>query len=87
MKKQSYIALINSKVSGIPCLIGVNTYWRNLPWKGSAHLCDSDVDFWGDYDIDYDILDRKGYKADWLVRKMSQADRYNVEAEISNYFD
>ena len=44
--------------------------------------CDSDWDCYGYTEIEFNVLDRKGYKAAWLERKMTQEDRERIELEI-----
>jgi len=68
------------KISGVPCQIEVSCSGQE-PFKGPAHLCDSDHDFYGHLDIEYVILDRKGYVADWLCRKLTQDAIAGIEEE------
>ncbi len=72
-----------SSVSGIPCGIHIDTYHPVSPFKGSPFLCDSDWDFHGYTDIEYTILDRKGYSAAWLERKLSPVDNERILEEIT----
>ena len=82
--KTHYIAEIEHRVCGIPCLIGVTHYDRV---KGSySYNAPSDLDYYGYSESEWEILDRKGYKAAWLERKMTDYDRDNVEEAISGHF-
>ena len=45
-------------------------------------MCDSDWDCYGYTDIEFDVLDRKGYKAPWLKRKLTDSDRERIETEL-----
>ena len=78
----AYIAEIETRVCGIPCKIGVKSFEQQAPWSGSAHNCPSSDDFYGWYSTDYDILDRRGNRAEWLERKMSKQDHEEVEQKI-----
>ena len=85
MKKDlsKYIALVEFRIQGIPCLLGVVDYSKV---KGSySYNADSDWDYHGYIDCDYEILDRKGYPAAWLERKgHDEGDAYTA---IEEYFD
>lgn len=79
-----YKAEISTTIAGIPCLIGVSLYNN---FKGSydrrAH---SDLDYYGYTESEWDVLDRRGRKADWLQRKLTKNDVYRIEEEIAQYF-
>lgn len=67
-------------VAGIPCIIAV-TYFHNTPaWSGSAHTCPSSDDYYGYTELEYDVLDRKGYKAAWLEKKVTPDDDTEIRA-------
>lgn len=83
----SYLAKVESKISGIPCLIGVMTYANVKPWKGSAHSCPSDLDYYGYCEMEYDVLDRKGYMANWLSKKITDYDIERIEEAVHNHFN
>ena len=82
--KSQYIAKIPSTVAGIPCLIGVMTYDSVA---GDSRCTDSDYDFNGYTDIDFEILDRKGYSAAWLEKKVTSSVKDQIEDTIHAYFD
>ena len=86
MNKTEYIEKIPFTLHGIPCLIGVLEYDYQPPSKRSAHLCDSDWDYYGYEEMDYEILDRKGYYAKWLERKINNSDRSDIETAVSEFF-
>ena len=73
---------IESKVSGIPCLIHVNSVSGKKPFSGSAFNCDSSDDYYGYSDVEFTVLDRKGYKAPWLEKKLTQQDISRIEDQI-----
>ena len=81
----SYIAEIEHRVAGIPCLIGV-THYECV--RGSySYNADSDMDFYGYIEAEWDILDRRGRKAPWLERKATSKDIDSIEEAISTALD
>ena len=76
----SYIAEIESRVAGIPCLIGVSHF---VCVRGSYSYNEaSDMDYYGYTEIEWDVLDRRGRPAAWLERKLTDDDRQRIEQEI-----
>lgn len=73
---------IESRVQGIPCLIEVTTLTVVRPWRGSAQSCPSSDDYYGYSEVEFNVLDRKGYKAAWLEHKMTDDDRDLIKNEI-----
>lgn len=73
-----------SKVHGIPCIIRVDHYFKQPAWNGSAWVCNSDMDYSGYEEVQYTVLDRKGYKAAWLARKITPKDHARIRKEISD---
>jgi NADH:ubiquinone oxidoreductase subunit D len=81
----SYIAEIETRISGIPCIIGVKSFESQ---GGSySYNAASDYDYYGYTEIDWEVLDRKGYKADWLARKMTSRDELMIENAIVKHFE
>lgn len=85
MKPNNFLATIDASIAGIPCQIGVTHFFCQPPHRGSAHTCDSDWDFYGYTECDFDVLDRKGYPADWLAKKMTDKDEERIKEEVSNH--
>lgn len=56
-------------VAGIPAFAMVAHYHHQGPWRGSAHTCPSDHDWYGYTELEFDLYDRKGYRAKWLDEK------------------
>jgi hypothetical protein len=77
----SYIAEIESRVAGIPCLIGV-THFDCVSGSYSYNAA-SDMDYYGYSDSEWDVLDRRGRPAAWLERKLTDDDRQRIEQEIA----
>jgi len=83
----SYIAEIEHHIAGIPCIIGVTEYNVVPAWSGSPHTCPSADDYYGFTEMTFFILDRKGYRAEWLERKMTSDDHTKIEALVKDYFE
>ena len=49
----------------------------------SAYNCPSDSDYYGDEEVEYSVLDRKGYPAAWLERKLTPKEHSRITEEIS----
>lgn len=80
-----YLAEINHRVAGIPCLIGVIDYSVT---KGSfSYDAPSDIDYHGGTECDWEILDRRGRPAPWLARKINAREEDNINEAISNYME
>lgn len=57
-------------VDGIPAIAQVTHYHNEPGARGaSAHSYDSDADYYGYTELDFEVRDRKGYQARWLERK------------------
>jgi len=83
MPKPSYPYEVESNIQGIPCIIGISSY-VNVP--GNPYTWDSDVDYYGYEEMDWGVMDRKGYAAPWLEKKLNDGDRDRIEREISEFF-
>ena len=80
----TYLAEIESTVAGIPCIIGA-THYDSV--EGSySYNADSDLDYYGYNDAEWEVLDRKGYKAAWLERKLTASDINTIEGQIAQHF-
>ena len=84
-RPNNFIAEIEHTVCGIPCLIGVSNYIRV---RGSFNYnAPSDMDYYGYTECDWELLDRKGYRANWLAKKMTSRDEDSINEAISNYME
>ena len=77
---------VATQIQGIPCLVEVTTFVCVKPWNGSPYTCPSSDDYYGYTEIEYDVLDRKGYRANWLERKMADKDVERVKEDIRNAY-
>ena len=80
MKSNSYIAEIEHRVCGIPCIIGVTDYEGYTPayTSGLPENCYPAEGGSGDFEI----LDRKGYRAKWLEKKLTARDEDAIQELI-----
>jgi hypothetical protein len=76
-----YIAEIESRVAGIPCLIGVSQF--DCVRGSYSYNATSDMDYYGYSESEWDVLDRRGRPAAWLERKLTDDDRQRIEQEIA----
>lgn len=82
MNKRNYLAEIEARVAGIPCLIGVTEFHTE---RGSySYNAPSDHDYYGYTEMDFDVLDRRGRPAAWLERKLDAAERADIEELIAD---
>ena len=72
----------DARIAGIPCRIKITSYIRQKPLGPRA---DSDIDCYGYTDAEYTVLDREGYPALWLDRKIKDEDNERILALIDNY--
>lgn len=71
-----YIAEIEHAIAGIPCLIGVISFSQQ---RGSYSARARDPEeYYGYADANWVVLDRKGYLADWLAKKLKPADEQEI---------
>ena len=75
MAKQSYD--FESHVQGIPCKVRVTyaTLYVPASWDAPAE----------GGDFEFDLLDRKGYRAKWLEAKVTEADVERLEQKYEDY--
>jgi hypothetical protein len=77
--------IIESSINGIPCQIKVTSYNRV---KGSmSYNAPSDMDYYGYTEMEWEILDRKGYPASWLEKKISDRENDRIEQAIIDYME
>jgi len=82
----SFIATINFRLAGIPCLIGVTEFHKVAPWKGSAASCPSSDDWYGYTTVEFEVLDCRGRPAPWLEKKLTKDTAADIKAAIHEYF-
>ena len=77
MAKSAYD--FESTVAGIPCLVNVVYATKYIPasWNGPAE----------GGDFEFNLLDRKGYRARWLEKKVTEKDVERLEREYCDYLE
>ena len=78
----AYIAEIETRVAGIPCIVGV-TYFESVRGSYSYHAA-SDMDYHGYTECEFEVLDRRGRKAPWLERKLTDKIIQEIEQDIAD---
>jgi len=81
----TYIAEIETRVAGIPCIIGV-TYFESVRGSYSYHAA-SDWDYHGYTETEFTVCDRRGRPAPWLAKKLTSKIESEIEQEIAEYFN
>lgn len=73
--------MFTSQVAGIPCQINVT---HHVKVKGSfSRNAASDWDYYGYSEFEFEVFDRKGYRALWLERKLTDDDNTRIESEYN----
>ena len=80
--RSQYLEVIPTRVKGIPAQLGVIHF---VDQPGDSSCGDSDWDYYGYTEVEMDLLDRKGYPAAWLEKKLTDDDREELENEAINY--
>lgn len=80
--------MISTHIQGIPCQVEVVRASYQRPWRGSKYSAPSDWDYTGGwYNIEYDVYDRRGYRAKWLEDKITPDDHKRIIEEIEEEID
>lgn len=80
--------MITTSIQGIPCQVEVTKASYQKPWGGSKYTCPSDWDYYGGaYDVEYEVYDRKGYRAKWLEDKITAEDNKRILEDINEQTD
>ena len=81
----SYIAEIQTRVAGIPCIIGVIEYSST---SGSYNYnAASDMDYYGYTDCNWEVCDRRGRPAPWLAKKLTSKEESRIEREVAQHMN
>lgn len=74
---------LETRISGIPCQVLIETC--NIVKGSYNYNAASDWDYYGYREIEFTVLDRKGYEARWLEKKLTAEDISRIEDEIVSY--
>lgn len=65
--------MIETHIQGIPCKIEMTSGFYLTP--SHNFNAPSDIDFYGGWqDVQFEVYDRRGYRAKWLEKKMTSND-------------
>ena len=70
----------HTRISGIPCLIRVGRVDIIKGTYSSSASCPDE--FYGSSEIEFNVLDCRGYRAPWLEKKLTPADVARIESEV-----
>lgn len=70
---------IETRIAGIPCVINVTQASYTKP---DYSTWASDLDYYGGWELCWEICDRRGRPAPWLERKATDHDINRIEQEI-----
>lgn len=85
VKESNYEAIIEHRIDGIPCRIGVVTYhYSRGTYSSRAETPD---EYYGFCETEWDIIDRKGYLAPWLERIANDYDNEYIRDAIIDHFE
>jgi hypothetical protein len=71
--------MMDARVCGIPCQVEVIEARYIRPQSSNPYGCSSDLDYYGYWeDVDYELYDRRGYRAKWLENKMTPKDHTDL---------
>lgn len=81
----NYIDEVETRVAGIPCLIGVIEY-ESVGGSYDYHAA-SDCDYYGYTESSWIVLDRRSRPAPWLAKKLTDKDRSRIDGELVRHFE
>jgi hypothetical protein len=70
----------NYRLAGIPCIIDVTSL---TVVKGEGYGAPSSLDASGYIECDFEVLDRRGRRAHWLERKLTDRITSEIQNEIA----
>lgn len=85
MTNKAALDSFDARVCGIPCLVVVTHYEPFVPGRtyGPPELCYPDEGG----EAEWFLADRRGRKAQWLERKMSQSDLDHVDTLVFEHME
>lgn len=75
-----------TKVCGIPCTVKVTTYHKAVPmriWGSGMGDCDPPEP----EEFEFQLFDRKGYRAAWLEAKLTDAVEHQIYEDFQQYLE
>ena len=80
-KARNVRGMVEVRVAGIPCYADPTSVHIQKP---QGRYADSDWDCYGYEEVEFDLYDRKGYRAVWLEKKMDKEDADKIVQAILN---
>lgn len=71
-----------TRCHGIPCGVVIDSVLVVPPWRGPASACPSDLDYYGYSELEWHLIDRRGYSAEWLENILTPSETNQLEDEI-----
>lgn len=75
-KRKTYSADFETRVSGIPCGVVVLQYRDASGWSSNPEMTEPD-----DHEFEFILVNARGYRIEWLERKLTEADYHRIEVE------
>jgi hypothetical protein len=75
------MTVIQSTIGDDEVSVVITHFHYQPPHKGSAHTCDSDVDFYGYTECEFTVLDASGDE----IKEISDEDKERIEQEITEH--
>ena len=75
-KAKTYNADFETKVAGIPCGVVVLEYRDASDWSSNPEMAEPD-----DREFEFILISARGYRIEWLERKLTAADIRRIESE------
>ena len=75
--------IFDSHIQGIPCQIEITYY---IPPERKIVTCTT-IDPPDPGELEWQVLDRKGYRAQWLENKMTRDDELRIDNEAAQYME
>jgi hypothetical protein len=78
--------IVSTRIQGVPCQVHVTHFSHQKPL---GYWADNDVDCYGYTEVEYEVLDRRGRRADWLAKKITDVDEARIlkDIEAARYED
>lgn len=73
------------RLHGISCLLYITSYTYQPPFKGSPQNCDSDLDYYGYEEIEWEVYNLNGFRMKFLEDISTKDEKDDATAFLSSY--
>ena len=80
-----YIDIIPTTIGEEDAYAGITNYSYTPPFRGSPHRCDSDWDYYGNTEIEWELLDETGTMLHPRNGELTDDEEERILMEISEY--